>query len=65
MDFHRYFLFLFDFAPILDRRLLGFVGSRMVIGCAEKVIGEILLGNVVVFVIVGVFVSLEERALQV
>ena len=57
---------LFTFYPlgILGRRSLGFVFSGDIIFSADKIVGQILLSDIMSGIVVRIFVAFEQRALQ-
>ena len=56
---------LFDGLPVRRGGLLGLVGAGLVVAAIQKVVGEVLLLHVVIRVVVGVLVALEQGALEV
>ena len=54
-----------DLLPIRRGGLLGLVGAGLVVVAADEIVGEVLLLHVVVGVLVGVLVALEQGALEV
>ena len=55
----------FDFFPVFRRGLLGLVGTGTVKYRSLKVVWEVFLCYVMIFVIVRIFIALEKGTLQV